>query len=146
MTLFVFYAAAILGNTSNYWIARFFGERIINSGKVKGMTKERMDKLNGFFDKFGGLTVVITRFMPFFRTFAPFVCGLGRMKFGKFTIYNVLGGVLWVSVFALIGYFFGQVPFVQEHFSVIVIGIVLVSVMPAVIGVIKAVISSRKKK
>ncbi len=79
MVLFVFYAAAILGNTSNYWIARFFGERIIKSGKVKGMTKERMNKLNSFFDRFGGLIVVITRFMPFFRTFAPFAFGLGRM-------------------------------------------------------------------
>ena len=86
MVLIVFYAAAILGNTSNYWIARFFGERIIKSGKVKGMTKERMNKLNSFFDRFGGLTVVITRFMPFFRTFAPFACGLGRMKFPVFTI------------------------------------------------------------
>ena len=146
MTLGVFYAAAILGNTSNYWIARFFGERIIKSGKVKGLTKERMDKLNGFFEKFGGLTVVITRFMPFFRTFAPFVCGLGRMKFASFTIYNVIGGVAWVTLFALIGYFFGQVPFVQQHFSVIVIGIILVSVMPAIIGIIKAFISSRRRK
>ena len=146
MVLFVFYAAAILGNTSNYWIARFFGERIIKSGKVKGMTKERMNKLNSFFDRFGGLTVVITRFMPFFRTFAPFACGLGRMKFPTFTIWNVIGGVAWVTTFALIGYFFGNVPFVQEHFSLIVLGIVLVSVMPAVIGVIKAFIDSRKKK
>ena len=84
--------------------------------------------------------------MPFFRTFAPFACGLGRMKFGVFTIWNTIGGVAWVTTFALIGYFFGNVPFVQEHFSVIVIGIVLVSVMPAVIGVIKAFIDSRKKK
>lgn len=105
-----------------------------------------MDKLNGFFDRFGGATVIITRFMPFFRTFAPFVCGLGRMKFGSFTIFNVIGGVAWVTTFALIGYFFGNVPFVQEHFSLIVIGIVLVSVMPAVIGVIKAFFSARKKK
>lgn len=110
------------------------------------MTKERMDKLNGFFDKFGGLTVIITRFMPFFRTFAPFVCGLGRMKFGQFTIFNVIGGIAWVTVFALLGYFFGQVPFVQQHFSMIVIGIILISVLPAFIGVIKAFISSRRKK
>lgn len=110
------------------------------------MTKERMNKLNGFFERYGGLTIVITRFMPFFRTFAPFVSGLGRMGFGKFTIFNVIGGVAWVSVFALIGYFFGNVPFVQEHFGLIVIGIVLVSVMPAVIGVIKAFVDSRKKK
>lgn len=84
--LLTFYAAAILGNTSNYWIARFFGKSIIASRKVKGLTTERLDRLNGFFDRFGGVTIVITRFMPFFRTFAPFVAGLGRMKFGRFTI------------------------------------------------------------
>lgn len=145
-TILVFYAAAILGNTSNYWIARFFGDRIIKSGKIKGLTQERMDKLDSFFDRFGALTIVITRFMPFFRTFAPFACGLGRMKFPKFTIFNIIGGVAWVTLFALLGYFFGGVPFVQQHFSLIVIAIVLVSVLPAFIGLIKAFLNSRKKK
>ena len=145
MTLFVFYAAAILGNTSNYWIARLFGDKIVRSGKIKGFTPERIAKLDSFFEKYGGATIIITRFMPFFRTFAPFVSGLGAMKFGKFTIFNIIGGVAWVSVFALLGYFFGGVPFVQQHFSLIVIGIILVSVMPAVIGVIKALINKKKK-
>ena len=87
-TLLVFYAAAILGNTSNYWIARFFGARIIDSGKIKALTPERMAKLDHFFEKYGGLTIVITRFMPFFRTFAPFIAGTGHMNFGKFTLFN----------------------------------------------------------
>lgn len=146
MTLFVFYAAAILGNTSNYWIARLFGDRIIRSGKIKGFTPERLEKLDSFFEKYGGSTIIITRFMPFFRTFAPFVSGLGRMSFPKFTIFNVIGGVAWVTLFALLGYFFGGVPFVQQHFSLIVIGIILVSVLPAVIGVIKALLNKRKAK
>lgn len=145
MTLIVFYAAAILGNTSNYWIARLFGDKIVRSGKIKGFTPERIAKLDSFFEKYGGATIIITRFMPFFRTFAPFVSGLGAMKFGKFTIFNIIGGIAWVSVFALLGYFFGGVPFVQEHFSLIVIGIILVSVLPAVIGVIKAIINKKKK-
>lgn len=143
-TLLVFYAAAILGNTSNYWIARFFGARIIDSGKIKALTPERMAKLDHFFEKYGGLTIVITRFMPFFRTFAPFIAGTGHMNFGKFTLFNCVGGISWVSLFVLVGFFFGGVPFVQEHFEVIVLGIVAVSVAPAFIGAVKAAISSRK--
>ncbi len=143
-TLIVFYVAAILGNTSNYWIARLFGSRIIDSGKVKALTPERMAKLDHFFEKYGGLTIVITRFMPFFRTFAPFIAGTGHMNFAKFTFFNCLGGISWVSLFVLVGYFFGGVPFVQEHFEVIVLGIVAVSVAPAVIGAVKAALSARK--
>ena len=146
VTLIVFYAAAILGNTSNYWISRFFGSRIIDSGKVKALTPERMAKLDYFFEKYGGLTIVITRFMPFFRTFAPFIAGTGHMKFASFTLFNVIGGVAWVSAFVLVGYFFGGVPFVQEHFEVIVLGIVGVSVLPAIIGAIKGALSARKNK
>ncbi|WP_251213140.1 DedA family protein [Adlercreutzia murintestinalis] len=145
-TLIVFYAAAILGNTSNYWIARFLGHRIIDSGKVKALTPERMAKLDGFFAKYGGLTIVITRFMPFFRTFAPFIAGTGHMNFGRFTLWNCIGGVAWVSLFVLVGYFFGGVPFVQDHFEVIVLGIVAVSVAPAIIGAVKTALDSRKKK
>ena len=145
-TLLVFYAAAILGNTSNYWIARFFGSRILDSGKVKALTPERMAKLDEFFERYGGLTIVITRFMPFFRTFAPFIAGTGHMNFGKFTFFNTIGGVAWVSLFVLVGYFFGGVPFVQEHFEIIVLGIVGVSVLPAFIGAIKTALNSRARK
>lgn len=145
-TLIVFYAAAILGNTSNYWIARFFGKRIIDSGKVKALTPERIAKLDAFFVRFGGLTIIITRFMPFFRTFAPFIAGTGHMNFGKFTFFNAIGGISWVSLFVLVGYFFGGVPFVQEHFEIIVLGIVGVSALPAVIGAVKGVLVARKGK
>lgn len=146
VTLLVFCAAAILGNTSNYWIARFFGSRIIDSGKVKALTPERMQKLDEYFEKYGGLTIIITRFMPFFRTFAPFIAGTGHMNFARFTFFNVLGGVSWVTLFVLVGHFFGGIPFVQEHFEMIVLGIVGVSVAPAVIGAIKAALSTRKSK
>lgn len=145
-TLFVFYAAAILGNTSNYWIARFLGQRIIDSGKVKSLTPERIAKLDHFFEKYGGLTIVITRFMPFFRTFAPFIAGTGHMNFGKFTLFNAIGGISWVSLFVLVGYFFGGVEFVQKHFEFIIIGIVAVSVAPAIIGAISGAMKSRKNK
>jgi len=145
-TLVVFWCAAILGNTSNYWIARLFGSRIIDSGKVKALTPERMAKLDHFFERYGGLTIIITRFMPFFRTFAPFIAGTGHMNFGKFTLFNAIGGVTWVSLFVLVGYFFGGIPLVQEHFEVIVLGIVAVSVAPAFVGVIKAAMSGRRAK
>ena len=145
-TLLVFYAAAILGDSSNYWIARFFGSRIIDSGKVKSLTPERMAKLDYFFEKYGGFTIVIARFMPFFRTFAPFIAGTGHMRFGKFLSYNIIGGIAWVTSFVLLGYFFGGIPFVQEHFEFIILGIVGVSVMPAFIGAIKAALSARKSK
>ena len=145
-TLLVFYVAAILGNTSNYWIARFFGARIIDSGKVKALTPERMAKLDDFFERYGGLTIVITRFMPFFRTFAPFIAGTGHMNFGKFTFFNALGGISWVSLFVLVGYFFGGVPFVQDHFEIIVLGIVAVSVAPAVVGAVKGALAARGTK
>lgn len=104
-----------------------------------------MAKLDHFFAKYGGLTIVITRFMPFFRTFAPFIAGTGHMNFGKFTIWNCIGGISWVSLFVLVGYFFGGVPFVQEHFEIIVLGIVAVSVAPAFIAAVKGAIASRKK-
>ena len=144
-TLLVFYAAAILGNTSNYWIARFFGKRIIDSGKVKALTPERMAKLDSFFEKYGGLTIVITRFMPFFPHVRPFIAGTGH-ELRESSMFNAIGGISWVSLFVLVGYFFGGVPFVQEHFEVIVLGIVAVSVAPAVIGAVKAALNGRKKK
>lgn len=144
-SLIVFYAAAILGNTSNYWIARFFGRRIIDSGKVKALTPERMAKLDHFFEKYGGLTIVITRFMPFFRTFAPFIAGTGHMNFAKFTLYNAIGGIAWVTLFMLVGYFFGGVPFVQDHFSTIVMAIILISVLPAIFAAVKSAINARKR-
>lgn len=145
-TLSVFFIAAVLGNTSNYWIARLFGSRIIDSGKVKSLTPERMAKLDAFFEKYGGLTIVITRFMPFFRTFAPFIAGTGHMNFAKFTLFNVIGGLSWVALFVLVGYFFGGIPFVQEHFEVIILGIVAVSVAPAIIGAIRGAMIARKNK
>ncbi len=145
-TLIVFYAAAILGNTSNYWIGRGFGHAIIDSGKVKSLTPERIDKVDGFFSKWGGLTIVVTRFMPFFRTFAPFIAGTGHMHFGKFTLFNCIGGISWVSVLVLVGYFFGGIPFVQDNFELIVVAIIVISVAPAVIGAVKAKMNSSKKK
>lgn len=142
-TLIVFYAAAILGNTSNYWIGRGFGHAIIDSGKVKALTPERIAKTHGFFEKWGALAIVITRFFPIIRTFAPFIAGISEMNFAKFTAFNALGGFVWVTVFVLLGYFFGGIPFVQDHFEWIIIAIVVISFIPTVVGLLKAKFGKR---
>lgn len=129
--------AAILGNTSNYWIGRKAGQAIIDSGKVKSLTPQRIQKVQDLFDKYGLLAILLTRFFPIIRTFAPFLAGVGGMSFGRFTLFNALGGTLWVSIFSLLGFFFGGIPFVQDHFEFIIIAIVVISFIPTVVGLIK---------
>jgi len=129
-------AAAILGDTVNYWVGHFVGPRAF-SGEVRFLKKEYLDRTHAFYERHGGKTIVLARFVPIIRTFAPFVAGVGAMSYGKFLSYNVFGGVLWVTLFTWGGYFFGTLPFVQKHFSLVVIAIVLISVMPAVFEVVK---------
>ena len=136
--------AAILGNTSNYWIGRKMGEAIIRSGKVKALTPERLEKTQKMLDKYGNFAVFLTRFFPILRTFAPFLAGVGGMHFPRFTLFNVLGGVCWVCLFTLLGYFFGGVPFVEQHFELVIVGILVISILPTAIGVLKAWLSKRK--
>jgi membrane-associated protein len=142
--LIIFSAAAVLGNTSNYWIGRAFGRSIIDSGKVKALTPERIEKTHRFFEKWGALAIVITRFFPIIRTFSPFIAGTSKMSFPKFTVFNMIGGISWVCVFTLIGYFFGNIPFVQEHFEWIIVAILVVSLAPTIIGLIKARATKKK--
>lgn len=133
---FLLCAAAILGDTVNYWVGHLVGPRAF-SGEVRFLKKEYLDRTHAFYERHGGKTIVLARFVPIIRTFAPFVAGVGAMSYGKFISYNVFGGVLWVTLFTWGGYFFGNLPFVQKHFSLVVIAIVLISVMPAVVEVIK---------
>lgn len=132
------WAAAILGDQCNFMIGHFLGRRIIESGKVKAMTPERMKKSEDFLDKWGRLAIFLGRFFPFIRTFVPFIAGMGGMKWHHFVIFNVLGGITWSTLFTLLGYFFGGIPAVQEHFELVIVGIILVSVIPAVVGALKA--------
>lgn len=136
--------AAILGNTSNYWIGRKVGQLIIDSGKVKALTPERIDKTQAMLDKYGALAVFLTRFFPIIRTFAPFLAGVGRMSFPRFTLFNVMGGLTWVCLFTLLGYFFGDLPFVQKHFELVIVGIVVISLVPTFAGILKAKFGSKK--
>ena len=144
--LALMYIAAILGNTSNYWIGNKIGQAIIDSGRVKVLSPERIKQTQEFFDKYGVLAVVVTRFFPIIRTFAPFLAGLGKMHFGRFMIYNVVGGVLWVTIFVLLGYFFGGIPFVQDNFELVIIAIVVISFIPTLFGLIKARNSKNSSK
>ena len=142
--LAVAWAAAILGDQCNFMIGHFFGKKIVESGKVKAMTPERLQKSEAFLQKWGHLAIFLGRFFPFIRTFVPFIAGMGGMHWRNFVIFNVLGGITWSTLFTLLGYFFGGIPFVQEHFEIIVLGIVAVSVAPAFIGAVKAAMSSKK--
>jgi membrane-associated protein len=138
-------AAAILGDTANYWIGHFIGPKAF-SGNVRFLKKEYLDRTHAFYEKYGGKTIVIARFVPIVRTFAPFVAGVGAMSYGKFITYNVVGGLAWVFLFTLAGYFFGNLPFVKDNFSLVVIAIILISVMPAVYEVVKDRLQRAKVK
>ena len=121
--------AAILGDTVNYWIGHYIGPRAF-SGNIRFLKKEYLDRTHEFYEKHGGKTIILARFIPIIRTFAPFVAGIGAMSYSHFIAYNVVGGVLWVGIFTFLGYYFGSLPFVQDNFSYVVIAIILISVTP----------------
>lgn len=133
--------AAFLGDTVNYWIGHFVGPKAFQS-KSKLLKKEYLDKAQAFYDKHGGIAIVLARFVPIVRTFAPFVAGIGKMHYTKFLSYNAVGGLLWVSIMLLSGYFFGNIPFIKENFHYVVVVIILISVVPIGIEWLK----SRKNK
>ena len=129
--------AAFAGDTANYWIGHAIGAKAY-SGEVKWIKKEYMERTHAFFEKHGGKTIFLARFVPIIRTFTPFVAGVSKMPYGYFITWNLIGGVTWVATFTLLGYFFGNIPFVQDHFELAIIAIVLISFIPAVTEAIKA--------
>ena len=142
--LLVFFIAAFLGDTANYWIGHFFGQKIVDNPKIPFINQKHIDQTQEFYKKHGGKTIFLARFVPIVRTFAPFVAGVGKMHYGKFISYNIFGGFVWVFGFTLAGYFFGNIPQVREHFSLVVLMIVLISVIPIISEFIKARLSGRK--
>jgi membrane-associated protein len=137
--------AAIFGDTANYWIGHFFGEQLIAHPKVP-INKEHIEETKKFFDKHGGKTIILARFVPIVRTFAPFVAGIGRMSYRHFISYNIIGGISWVFIASLSGFFFGNIPVVKENFSLIILAIVLISVIPMSIPLIKKITPKLLKK
>jgi membrane-associated protein len=123
-------AAAVLGDTANYWIGHFLGARLLAGKRL--IKPEHIARTHEFFEKYGGKTVIIARFVPIVRTFAPFVAGLGSMSYGRFMSYNLVGGAGWVLLCTLAGYSFGNLPFVQKNFSLVVLIIIVLSLLPAV--------------
>lgn len=125
--------AALVGNTLNYFIGKMIGERIMESRNNRFVKKEYIRKAQAFYDKYGGKAIFLSRFLPILRTFAPFVAGIGKMSFDKFSMYNLAGAAAWVLVFMLGGFFFGNIPLVKENLTYVIFGIIFVSLLPAVI-------------
>jgi len=128
--------AAIAGDTVNYWIGRVSGEKIIASKKFP-INAKHMAKTHEFFQKHGGKTIILARFVPIIRTFAPFVAGMGMMQYSSFLFYNAIGGITWVSLGALAGYFFGNIPVIKNNFTLFIIAVVLVSFIPMIFSLIR---------
>ena len=126
LTLLLLTAAAILGNQSNYTIGRFFGPRVFQWENSRWFNKRAFDQAHAFYEEYGGITIVLARFMPFLRTFAPFVAGVAQMTRAKFTLYDVAGGTLWVGGIVTVGYFFGNIPFVKQHLDKIIWAMIFV--------------------
>jgi membrane-associated protein len=137
--------AAVIGDTVNYWIGHRIGARAY-TGEVKWIKKEYMERTHVFFEKHGGQTIFLARFVPIIRTFAPFVAGVSRMPYGFFIRWNIIGGIAWVAVFTLLGWFFGNIPFVQKHFELVILVIIVISFIPVVIEALKVRKEFKKTK
>jgi len=123
--------AAILGDTANYWVGHRFGPRVFREN-VRFLNHEHLMRTQAFYDKHGGKTIVIARFLPIIRTFAPFVAGIGSMNYARFVTYNVAGGILWTGIFVFAGFYFGNIPVVKENFALVILAIIFLSVLPPV--------------
>lgn len=129
--------AAIAGDTVNYWIGAYIGPRAFR-GDIRFLRKEYLDRTHAFYEKHGGKTIILARFVPIIRTFAPFVAGVGAMSYPKFLVYNVVGAVLWVGLFVLGGYLFGNIAVVRENFTLVILAIIAISVLPIAVEALRA--------
>ncbi|RJP18604.1 MAG: DedA family protein [Candidatus Abyssobacteria bacterium SURF_5] len=141
LVLILLIIAAIAGDTANYWIGHAAGPKVFTKTNSRFLNKEHLDRTHRFYEKYGGKTIVLARFIPIIRTFAPFVAGIGSMNYRHFIVYNVLGGTFWVLLFVLGGYFFGNMPVVKNNFSLVIFAIIFISILP---GIIEFVRSRRK--
>jgi membrane-associated protein len=138
MWLFILLSiGAVLGDTVNYWIGSFVGPKIFHKEHVRFLNKEYLDRTHQFFEKYGGKTIIIARFVPIIRTFAPFVAGIGSMTYWHFISYNVVGGIVWIAAFVFAGYYFGNITIVKNNFTIVIFAIIIISILPGVIEFIR---------
>jgi membrane-associated protein len=137
-------AAAVLGDTVNYWIGNYVGPKVFHQENNRFLNKEYLVRTHRFYEKHGGKTIIIARFLPIIRTFAPFVAGIGSMTYKRFITFNVVGGALWVLLFVAAGFFFGSVPFVKNNFSLVIIALVLIPGIPSVVEVVRMQLKKRR--
>jgi membrane-associated protein len=132
--LFVLLAiAAVLGDTVNYWVGKYLGDKIEQKENIRFINREYLDKTHQFYERHGGKTIIIARFMPIIRTFAPFVAGVGKMNYFRFISYNIVGGILWIASFVFGGYYFGNIPMVKKNFTLVILAIIFLSILPGII-------------
>jgi membrane-associated protein len=129
--------AAVLGDALNYAVGRYLGPHLFRKEQSRFLKREYLDRTHQFFQRYGPATIIIARFLPIVRTFAPFTAGMGRMGYPRFFTYNVVGGVAWVALFTFVGYYFGSIPFVKQHFALVIVGIVLLSLVPTVAEILR---------
>jgi Uncharacterized membrane-associated protein len=139
-------AAAIAGDNLNYWIGHYVGPRVFSKEKVRFLNKEHLNRTHQFYEKHGVKTIIIARFMPIIRTFAPFVAGVGQMTYSRFLPFDVLGGVLWISLFILGGFYFGNIPVIKRNFSIVIFAIIFLSILPGIIELIRARMEKSRTK
>ena len=137
LMVIILIVAAILGDACNYFIGKTFGEKLFKNPDSKIFKQAYLEKTHNFYEKHGGKTIIIARFVPIVRTFAPFVGGMGKMRYARFLSYNIIGGIAWVSIFIYLGHFFGELEFVKNNLSILMIVIIIVSIMPAILEVIR---------
>jgi len=137
LSLGLLMAAAILGDTANYWIGAKVGPAIFTRDDVRWLNKKHLDRTHEFYVRHGGKTIIIARFVPIIRTFAPFVAGIGTMSYPRFLAFNVVGGVAWVAAFTLGGFFFGNLPLVKKNFTLVIMVIIIISVIPVVLELLR---------
>jgi membrane-associated protein len=125
--------AAIIGDTVNYWAGYYIGPKVFHYENSRLLNKKHLERAQQFYDKYGGKTIIIARFVPIIRTFAPFVAGIGRMNYRRFIVYNITGGICWVAIFLSAGYYFGNIPVIKRNFTAVIFAIIIISIMPGVI-------------
>lgn len=137
-------SAAFIGDNTNYFTGKFLGHKVYEKN-YRLIKREYLDKTHLFYEKHGRITIIIARFMPIIRTFAPFVAGVGTMQYVRFVTFSILGNILWVTLFTMAGYFFGNIPLIKNNFTVAILAIIFVSLLPMIIGIVKNILKKRKK-